>query len=235
MIEHVNQLCGQPPHIGPPPTDSTPIVWAWSTSTETLGGHPVNTAAAILDTNERTRAERMIKPADRHRYLASHLGLRIILGAYTDLPPQHIRLTREDCPTCGGPHGRPTTPDSPLHFNLSHSGDLAYLALATRPTGIDVELTPTPQTVTDILHTLHPTETDELTSLPEDQRPQALARIWTRKEAILKATGHGLAEGLTHPYVGSHPTPAAIPGYTLTDLPAPDHYTAALATANPAE
>ncbi|MFE9929346.1 4'-phosphopantetheinyl transferase family protein [Streptomyces sp. NPDC005533] len=235
MIEHVNQLGGEPPHIGPSPDDSGPVVWAWDTTADTLGGHPVKDAATILDADERTRAARMIKPADRHRYLAAHLGLRIILAAYLNLPPERVRLTREDCPTCGGPHGRPATPDGPLHYNLSHSGDLAYLALATRPVGIDIERTPTPQAVTDVLHTLHPEETTELASLPEAQRPQALARVWTRKEAALKATGHGLAQGLTHPYVSSHPTPASIPGYTLTDLPAPHGYTAALATANDPE
>ncbi|WP_405786716.1 4'-phosphopantetheinyl transferase family protein [Streptomyces sp. NBC_00029] len=147
--------------------------------------------------------------------------------------PQHITLTREPCPTCGGPHGRPALTHPNLHFSLSHSGNLAYIALAATPVGIDIEQTPTPQTVNDIINTLHPTETTELNNLTPDQQPPALARLWARKEACLKATGTGLSQGLTHPYVSTHPTPPPTPGWTLTDLPTPHGYTAALAQTQP--
>ncbi|MFG2994748.1 4'-phosphopantetheinyl transferase family protein [Streptomyces sp. NPDC048257] len=233
MIEHVNQLGADAPHTGPAPTGTTAAVWSINTAAHTIGGHHVNDAHTILDTNERDKAARLLRPGDRHRYVASHLALHILIGAYLNLPPHTIPFTRETCPCCGGPHGRPALTGHNLHFSLSHSGDLAYLALAAHPVGIDIEQTPTPTAVNDILHSLHPTETQELTNLPPTQQPEALARIWTRKEAILKATGTGLAQGLTHPYVGTHPTPPTIPGWILTDLPTPRHYTAALATTSP--
>lgn len=172
----------------------------------------------------------MVQPADRHRYLASHLGLRVLLGSHLGLAPRDIRLIREDCPCCGAPHGRPAVADAALHFSLSHSGDMAYLALAARPVGVDIEAIPSPQAVADVINALHPAETAELNALAIEQRPTALARLWARKEAVLKATGTGLAQGLTHPYVGSHPAPAHPPGWTLADLPAPHDYKAALAT-----
>ncbi|MFJ2575142.1 4'-phosphopantetheinyl transferase superfamily protein [Streptomyces halstedii] len=56
---------------------------------------------------------------------------------------------------------------------------------------------------------------------PATRTPAALARIWVRKEAYLKATGHGLASGATHPYVGTAPAPSPTPNWTLTDLPPP--------------
>ncbi|MFE0641759.1 4'-phosphopantetheinyl transferase superfamily protein [Streptomyces sp. NPDC058877] len=47
-----------------------------------------------------------------------------------------------------------------------------------------------------------------MTALPEPDRRAAMGRVWTRKEAYLKATGTGLALGLTEPYVSSVNTPA---------------------------
>ncbi|MDX3540988.1 4'-phosphopantetheinyl transferase superfamily protein, partial [Streptomyces sp. MB09-01] len=207
MIERVNQLGSQTTRTGPPPTGAGVSVWSWNTMADLVGGHPVQEAGTVLDADERGRAERMVRPADRHRYLASHLGLRVLLGSHLGLAPQDIRLIREDCPCCGGPHGRPAVADTALHFSLSHSGDMAYLALAARPVGVDIEAIPSPQAVADVINALHPAETAELNALAVERRPVALARLWARKEAVLKATGTGLALGLTDPYVGTHPTP----------------------------
>ncbi|MEU1012597.1 4'-phosphopantetheinyl transferase superfamily protein [Streptomyces sp. NPDC005890] len=115
-----------------------------------------------------------------------------------------------------------------MHFSLSHSGDVALLALAGVPVGVDVEAVPEPQAVTDLLAVLHPREADELRSLREAQRPDALARVWSRKEAYLKGTGEGLAFGFAHPYVGSAPEPAQLPGWRLRDAACPPGYAAAL-------
>ncbi|MFF8262659.1 4'-phosphopantetheinyl transferase family protein [Streptomyces virginiae] len=230
MIEHVNQLGPNPPVPGPAPTPTTPVVWALNTTAPAVGGHPVTEADSILDAEERERAARFHTPGLAHRYVTSHLALRTVLGIYLDQPPHTIRLTREDCPCCGAPHGRPNIPGNPLHFSLSHSGDHAYIALATTPVGVDIEEHPTPQTLTDVLHLLHPAETEELTALPAAERITALARCWARKEACLKAAGTGLANGLVDPYVGTRPHPAKVPGHHLTDLPTPAHYQAALAT-----
>ncbi len=231
VIEQVNQLGSRTPRTGPPPTGAGVSVWSWKTTADVVGGRPVQEAGTVLDADERARAAGMVRPADRHRYLASHLGLRVLLGSCLGLAPQDVRLIREDCPCCGAPHGRPAVAGAALHFSLSHSGDMAYLALAAQPVGVDIEEIPSPQAVADVINVLHPAETAELNALAIGQRPLALARLWARKEAVLKATGTGLAEGLAHPYVGTHPTPTHPPGWTLTDLPAPDDYRAALATA----
>ncbi|MGR4878980.1 4'-phosphopantetheinyl transferase family protein [Streptomyces sp. LARHCF249] len=229
MIDHVNELGDGAPRTGPPPEGGAVAVWALDTLRESVGGRPVAGAEAVLDPAEQERAGRLLRPADRHRYLASHLGLRVLLGSYLGLAPQEVALVRETCPCCGGPHGRPAVAGGPLHFSLSHSGDLAYLAFAAVPVGIDVEETPSAEALVDLLPLLHPAETAELNALPEADRLPALARVWCRKEACLKADGTGLALGLTDPYVGSAPTPAPVQGRTLRDLPAPAGYAAALA------
>ncbi|MFJ3977856.1 4'-phosphopantetheinyl transferase family protein [Streptomyces sp. NPDC090021] len=116
-----------------------------------------------------------------------------------------------------------------LHFSLSHSEDVANFAFARVPVGVDVEGIPSAASVADVLTALHAAETAELTVHPEPDRRTALARVRSRKEAYLKATGIGLALGVADPYVGSAPDPARLPGWTLTDIPAPTGYAAALA------
>ncbi|MFH7597339.1 4'-phosphopantetheinyl transferase superfamily protein [Streptomyces racemochromogenes] len=229
MIEELNRLDGAAPLPGEIPAGSGTAVWALDTTREVVGGHAVAGAAALLDAEERGRADRLLRPGDRRTYLASHLGLRVLLGGYLGVAPGEVRFVREDCPNCGGPHGRPAVAGGGVHFSLSHSGDLAYLAFAGVPVGVDVEGLPSAAAVADVLSALHPEERAEVAALPEDGRRTALARVWARKEACLKATGAGLAEGLVEPYVGSAPAPAPVPGWSLRDLPAPPGYAAALA------
>ncbi|MDJ0379763.1 4'-phosphopantetheinyl transferase superfamily protein [Streptomyces sp. G-G2] len=229
MIEYVNQLGGGPPRIGAPPQGGDVSVWALSTTLDVVGGHRVTEAHSLLDATERDAASRRRQQADRHRYLASHIGLRVLLGGYLGLAPERVSLVREVCPCCGGPHGRPAVAGGAVHFSLSHSGDLAYFAFARVPLGVDVEAIPGAEAVTDVLNSLHPDESAELRAVAEPGRPGALARVWCRKEAYLKATGTGLALGLVEPYVGSAPAPAPVEGWTLADLPAPRGYAAALA------
>ncbi|MFZ3473819.1 4'-phosphopantetheinyl transferase family protein [Streptomyces sp. 4.24] len=230
----VNRLGSDAPRIRTPSAGSDVAVWALDTTRDLVGGYPVAGAPAMLDAGERARAGKFLRAQDRRRYVASHVGLRVLLGGHLGLDPAEVVLVRETCPCCGGPHGRPAVAGGAPHFSLSHSGDLAYLAFAGVPVGVDVEEVPSAAAAADVLATLHPAETAELTALPEADRRAALGRVWTRKEACLKATGAGLALGLAEPYVGSADAPAAVPGWTLADLPAPAGYTAALAVRAPA-
>lgn len=229
VIEYVNQLDGATPRTGALPVGAAVAVWSLDTTREVIGGHEVAGAAALLDASEQDRASRLLRAGDRRSYLASHLGLRVLLGSYLGLSPVKVSLVREDCPCCGGPHGRPAVAGGAVHFSLSHSDDMAYFAFAGVPVGVDIEGLPGASAVDDVLGTLHPAETAELSGLPAAERPAALARVWSRKEAYLKATGTGLALGLAEPYVGSASTPAPVPGWVLRDLTAPAAYAAALA------
>ncbi|MFJ7271872.1 4'-phosphopantetheinyl transferase family protein [Streptomyces sp. NPDC099050] len=230
---HVIRLGSSAPQITALSADSSVAVWALDTTSGAVGGYQVAEGMPMMDAAERDRAGRLVREGDRRRYLASHVGLRVLLGGYLGLDPAEVVLVREACPGCGGPHGRPAVDGGALHFSLSHSGDVAYLAFARVPVGVDVEEIPSAAAVADVLTALHPVEIAELTALPEPERRAALGRVWSRKEACLKAAGTGLALGLVEPYVSSAPTPAAVPGWTLTDLPAPHDYAAALALRAP--
>ncbi|MFE2476416.1 4'-phosphopantetheinyl transferase superfamily protein [Streptomyces sp. NPDC059389] len=229
MSTYVNRLGEETPRIGDPPAGTAVAVWSLDTTLEVVGGHRIDEALSLLDAGEQERAGRLLRAGDRQRYLASHVGLRVLLGGYLGLAPQEVALVREDCPCCDGPHGRPAVAGGAVQFSLSHSDDMAYLAVAAVPVGVDVEAVPSAAAVQDVLTALHPAETAELSALPAQERPEALARLWSRKEAYFKGTGTGLALGLAEPYVGSGPTPSPVPGWHLTDLPAPAAYAAALA------
>lgn len=182
-----------------------------------------------LDEEEHRRVASFVRRTDRDRYAVAHLALRTELAARLGTVPGDVPLTRADCPVCGGPHGRPAVEGDPLHFSLSHAGDLVLLAFAPVPVGADVEEHPSVSTVTEVIGTLHPREVRELDALPEARRPAAFTRCWTRKEAYLKGLGTGLAEDPSVTYVSTLGTPADPAGWHLADLEAPRGYAAAAA------
>ncbi|WP_406099466.1 4'-phosphopantetheinyl transferase family protein [Streptomyces sp. NBC_01013] len=201
----------------------------WLVDAVRHGGRAQRMAAGILDADELGRAARLVVAADRSCYVAAHVALRLLLGAQLTVAPDAVRLTREPCPSCGGPHGRPAT-DGGVHFSLSHSRGVALLAFAEAPVGVDVELVPKLATVSEIAGQLHPAETRELAEFPEDQRPAAFSRVWTRKEAYLKGEGIGLAGGLAAEHVGTGPRPGPGPaGWRVTDVEVPAGYAGAVA------
>ncbi|MFE0673446.1 4'-phosphopantetheinyl transferase family protein [Streptomyces sp. NPDC058867] len=180
----------------------------------------VRAAPEVLDAQERARAAALRVPTDRECYLATHLGLRLLLGAYLGTEPARVPLTRWPCPLCGGPHGRPGVVGDPLHYSLSHSGGLGLLAFAAAPVGVDVEAVPSPAAVAEAAEALHPRERDELALLPPSARPRAFTRAWVRKEAYLKGLGVGLSESPESCYVGTGTEPAGTDrAWLLTDVP----------------
>src|SRR5207253_8090188 len=98
------------------------------------------------------------------------------------------------CTECGKPHGKPRVlaDEMVLDASISHSGNRVAVALSTGgPVGIDVEeLAPDPVGVPQLA--LSPTELKRLQALPPQDQEIGFITMWVRKEAVLKATGHGL-------------------------------------------
>jgi len=144
---------------------------------------------ALLSDDERERARRFRRPDLRRRYSVAHALLRRLLAAQLGTNGADLRFE-------SSPHGKPALRDWPqLRFNLSHAGDLALYALAwRREVGVDLEPV-TPEVEVDAVarQMFSADECHALTLLPSDERRQAFFRIWTRKEAYVKALGLGLA------------------------------------------
>src|SRR5581483_5548860 len=98
----------------------------------------------------------------------------------------------------GKPSFTPEFSGHGLHFNLAHSSDLAVIAIARRgPLGVDVERIRTVREVEDLVARFFcARENEQFQKLPEAERPGAFFNLWTRKEALLKATGEGIGHRL---------------------------------------
>jgi 4'-phosphopantetheinyl transferase len=164
----------------------------WSASLEPpalLASH----LAGYLSSDERARADRFVFPRDRNHFVAGRAFLRLLLGQYLGTEPRALRFSY-------GPNGKPALADdrSDLRFNLAHSGALAVCALTRgSEVGVDVErLRPIRDAEGVAQSAFSPREVARLESLPEPARLRAFYEAWTRKEAFLKALGHGLARPL---------------------------------------
>ncbi|MEU8877967.1 4'-phosphopantetheinyl transferase superfamily protein [Streptomyces javensis] len=200
------------------PQDGEPETWLLSVSRYTAA-MDAGAPGTILDADERERASKFLRAEDRERYTAAHLGLRELLAAYLGIAPADVPFTREDCPGCGGPHGRPAVSGTPLHFNMSHAGDLVFFAFAGSPVGVDVEKLQPASVVEGVAESLHPKERAELNALAPADRPAAFARCWTRKEAYLKGLGTGLSRDPAVNYVGTGLSAVPVGPWAMTDIP----------------
>jgi 4'-phosphopantetheinyl transferase len=101
-----------------------------------------------------------------------------------------------------GPHGKPALAApwaaDGLEFNLAHSEDHVLFGVArNRRLGVDVEvLRPMPEALDLARSHFTPAEARGLALLPDEQRSAAFLAVWTRKEALLKATGEGITRSL---------------------------------------
>lgn len=148
-----------------------------------------------LSAAEIERAGRFRFDADRRRFVAAHAALRSILAGYVGLEPAELTLA-----LAGG--GKPFveiagTP-SPIRFNLSHSQDLALVAVShQREVGIDLEWLARARDAEGIAARYFSTvERRALDRLTGDDRRRAVLRAWVVKEAYLKACGDGLTRRL---------------------------------------
>ena len=151
--------------------------------------------AKMLAPAERRRAESFHFDRDRNRYAVGRGTLRTILGQYLDADPASVALTM-------GSHGKPLLAGSfarsDLHFNLAHCEDLALLAMTRgRIVGVDLERIRAMDGAEEMAACFcSPREYAEFQSLPPGERGTAFFRLWTRKEAWLKATGKGIGQSL---------------------------------------
>ncbi|MGI8799092.1 MAG: 4'-phosphopantetheinyl transferase family protein [Pseudonocardia sp.] len=150
--------------------------------------------ASLLDDGEQARYQRFVRPEDAQRYLAARALSRIVLATHLGVAPTEVKLAAT-CTVCGGAHGKPRVLGEPgVELSLSHSGGRVAVAVSSGDAvGVDVErLRPMANVEALADRVLAPAERPALAALPAAERPAALLGYWTRKEALLKATGDGL-------------------------------------------
>ncbi len=120
---------------------------------------------------------------------ASFLAGRSLLAAWCQLHHGCSELPE----MVMGPHGRPAFSDPSLpEFSISHSGDWLWLAIGETSLGLDVEQHRPRRNLGKLMdHVLSPLELAWVSS--QDDELRAFYRLWTLREAVLKASGRGLA------------------------------------------
>ncbi len=160
----------------------------------------------LLSEAERERERKIVGERDRLLWARSRSVLRVLLARYLDAAPEEVALA---VGTNGKPCLRRPNEDQQgvegaesLHFNLSHSGELALYAFSSSwPVGIDVELARGAEQGRQRDHValarraFGEDEATRLRTLAPGAREREFLRLWTRHEAALKRVGRGIGAG----------------------------------------
>jgi 4'-phosphopantetheinyl transferase len=172
-----------------------PFVRVWTMATGGLDEAAVVPWRAVLDDAERARADRFSFAEGRIAFIAAHALTRAALGVCTGDAPGAFAFD-------AGPHGKPEATvggrKAALGFNLSHTRGMVGVAVAVAgEIGFDLEPLDrhAPMDVARRYFTAE--EVAWLEALPVAGRGAGFFRLWTLKEAFLKATGKGLTQDLS--------------------------------------
>jgi 4'-phosphopantetheinyl transferase len=186
----------------------------------------------LLSSTEKERSERFNHYKHRKNYIASHGFLHTVLSYYIDIPASEIAFSH-------GEQGKPSIIDEQnsenIQFNLSHSGNLAILAICkNHQLGVDIEHTDRKADWAGIARRFFTAnEQQDFFQLNESIQEDAFYKVWTRKEAHMKVTGKGLHLPPTQFEISIPPKPAEFIGnlksddnnyYKMMDIDLPDIY-----------
>ncbi|HQW06646.1 MAG: 4'-phosphopantetheinyl transferase superfamily protein [Flavobacteriales bacterium] len=145
--------------------------------------------ATLLDQGENERLERFRFPADRERFLLGHGALRVVLSQRSHSDAAALRFDR-------GTYGKPVVAGSRIHFNLSDTKDAIAIAVGgTHELGVDLETTD--RKVDHVAVGEHYFTIEERASISDsNDGKRRFLEFWTRKEAVLKASGVGIMDDL---------------------------------------
>jgi 4'-phosphopantetheinyl transferase len=182
---------------------------------------------AILSDHERSRAERLLQPRHRERYVHAHAGLRRLLSHYVGLsaPLLGFELGKSGKPLLAGA-------GNGIEFNLTTSDDLAMVAVSrNQPVGVDCErIRPRTDLLAIAFRMFDRDEARAVAAAPERERLARFYVAWTAMEANVKADGRGLSRRLEQPATGTleiaHCTPADgfVAAVARTSVPPPSQW-----------
>ena len=145
---------------------------------------PPDYEKTALQPDEISRARRFHRPEDQNRFIYGRHLLRTLAGRYTRQHPSEI------CFTVGTNQKPEIEGTTPWHINVSHAGQWVLIAIGTTSVGVDVEENKPDFTYQDVL--THSFTLSERQYIAANDSRSLFYRSWTRKEALVKATGKGL-------------------------------------------
>lgn len=186
----------------------------------------------LLSEEERRKADGFRTDQMRRRYCGAHDALRRILSSYAGTPPQNLAFTENAS-------GKPALLGAgALHFNLSHSGDRAAVAVSRQAVGVDIEEMKAEPPYETAPFFLIGDEQARLSAANDPAQRVMFYRFWSAKEAVAKGVGLGLGLDFRRIVIGdpARTGPVKMPFETagrdwfLHPLPAPPGFSAALAS-----
>ena len=160
--------------------------------------------APVLSPDERARSRRFHFERDQIHFSRCRSALRELLAGYLAIPAVEIRF---EYLSSGKPQLTSEQNPRALQFNVSHSANMGLIAIGgEHRLGVDIEkIRADVDTVALAERFFSLRERAGLQDLPDRLRVPAFFACWTRKEAFLKATGHGLSFPLADFSVSTHP------------------------------
>lgn len=167
-------------------------VAVWWMALDSLNDDVVNRWRTGLGADERARADRFVFARDSHAYVAAHTLKRALLAWAGDLPASAWQFVAA---RLGKPQIDPSLNRPRLQFSLSHTKGLVACAVGLdHALGLDVESLKTTSDALNIAERFFaPAEISMLRDVAPGERTEMFFRIWTLKEAYIKATGEGLS------------------------------------------
>jgi 4'-phosphopantetheinyl transferase len=159
---------------------------------EAIAGERFDHLERGISEAESARAARFVFPRDKRAYVAAHwLKRRMLSSADDRVDPLSWQFEN-------GPHGKPRVAGrSDLHFNLSHCRGLVACALRRNgPVGIDAEFIGRTAPGEVVAYYFAPAEAAWWQEQPARENTKAFFKLWTLKEAFVKATGAGFSQPL---------------------------------------
>lgn len=240
------QRIASTPHAAAPqqtwkPGPAAPVIWqnevhVWRARLDVPWSWTFDEALSLDD---RTRADRFKFESDRRRFCVARASLRLILSRYLQIKPGRLQFGTAE-------FGKPFFADQKLsgglRFNLSHSNQLALIAIARdREIGVDLEYMRSDFVTDDVAnHFFSRAEVQQFRDVPAENKTQSFFNCWTRKEAYIKARGEGLycpldqfdvsvAPGMPAMLLASRVSETDAQRWCFNDIAAGDRYAATVA------
>jgi 4'-phosphopantetheinyl transferase len=155
------------------------------------GAEETRSLESCLSDAERERAARFRFERDRRRFIVARARLREELAARLGVRPAAVRFAYGD-------NGKPRLADHALQFSVSHCDDVALFAFSkTAEVGVDIEaIRPVREADAIAVQFFSPLEHAGYAALAPRDRLLGFFRVWTRKEAYVKALGVGFSMAL---------------------------------------
>lgn len=157
------------------------------------GPEETRSLESCLSDAERERAARFRFERDRRRFIVARARLREELAARLGVSAGQVEFAY-------GENGKPRLANQALQFSVSHCDDVALFAFSPdAEVGVDVEAIRQVREADAIaIQFFSPLEHAGYAALAPRDRLLGFLRVWTRKEAYIKALGVGFSMALEH-------------------------------------